>query len=230
MSHSIGWTQREASDFDSFLQTSCGLSASLLMENAGKAAADFVLTHCGKISYETVVALAGPGNNGGDALVAARHLFPELPVIIWAPLGPPKGSKGPALDAWATCQGIGVPSSKGLKPLPLLSPSTLVLDGLFGIGLARSIQGPAKQAIQAISSSQAKVLALDIPSGLDTDSGHVHGVGLPAHWTLSFVGPKRGFFCQDGPLLCGQTHTANIGVSLAFSEAWLAQRREGKQT
>ncbi len=225
MTEYAGWTQKEAEGFDFFLQEACGIPAGILMENAGKASAEIALNLSIENGYSNILFLVGPGNNGGDALVSARHLFSALPIQVWAPIGPPKDPNSPAYSAWDALQRMNVPlSERGGSPIEL-TPATLVLDGLFGIGLSRPVEGAAAEALQMIYQSPAKVLALDIPSGLDTDTGCIHGKALPAHWTLSFVGPKRGFFLQDGPLLCGQIQTAPIGVSSAFAEAWLENRR-----
>ena len=122
----------------------------------------------------------GPGNNGGDALVAHGVLESDFEREIWRPLHETK--------------------------TPVLDSETLVVDGLFGVGLARGIEGEARRAVEHVKSSPARVLGVDIPSGLSATTGEVvgsAGVAIVAHETLTFVGPKKGFFIGDGPAYVG---------------------------
>jgi NAD(P)H-hydrate repair Nnr-like enzyme with NAD(P)H-hydrate epimerase domain len=118
-----------------------------------------------------VLILAGPGNNGGDARVMARVLRQQG--IAVALVGP----------------GDAVPAGK----------YGLVVDGLFGIGLARPIQGAWAELVTRINAFPGPVLALDIPSGLDGDTGRVLGIAVRATHTLSFIGGKPGLYTLDGP-------------------------------
>lgn len=155
-----------------------------LMERAGRAAADFALRlHRGNAP---VLVFAGPGNNGGDALVMARRLKEQgVVVMVIGPGGTvPQGDYG------------------------------LVVDGLFGIGLARPIGGAYADLIARINAFRGPVLALDIPSGIDSDSGRVLGTAVRATHTLSFIGGKPGLYTLDGPDHCGEVHVADLGLRL----------------
>lgn len=156
-----------------------------LMERAGRAAADHVQQLLqGRRS--PVLVLAGPGNNGGDARVMARMLQQRgIAVVVVGP-----GDTVP-------------PGNCGL-----------VVDGLFGIGLARPVEGAWADLIARINAFAGPVLALDIPSGLDGDTGRVLGVAVRATHTLSFIGGKPGLYTLDGPDHCGKVSVVNLGLKL----------------
>ena len=156
-----------------------------LMERAGRAAAAFARQLVGA-SRAPVLVLAGPGNNGGDARVMARIL----------------GERG--IHAVVVGPGDAVPYGE----------YSLVVDGLFGIGLTRPISGPHADLIARINSFPGPVLALDLPSGLDADTGRVMGVAVRATHTLSFIGGKPGLYTLDGPDHCGAVSVADLGLSL----------------
>ena len=156
-----------------------------LMERAGRAAADQA-QQLVKGSRAPVLVLAGPGNNGGDARVMARVLRQrDVAVVLVGP-------------------GETVPDGK----------YGLIVDGLFGIGLTRPIAGPYSDLIVRINAFPGPVLALDIPSGLDGDTGRVLGVAVRATHTLSFIGGKPGLYTLDGPDHCGEIHVVDLGLKL----------------
>jgi NAD(P)H-hydrate epimerase len=124
-----------------------------------------------------------------------------VPTRIWSPLGTAT-SAAPPLDA-----------------------RTLLVDGLFGVGLARPLEGAARAAVEHVNASRATVLAIDIPSGLSATTGEVQGAAIRAHATVSFVGPKRGFFLGAGPALVGAWRAVDIGFPPSDAHAWLARRR-----
>jgi hydroxyethylthiazole kinase-like uncharacterized protein yjeF len=155
-----------------------------LMERAGRAAAELALRLL-KNRRARVLALAGPGNNGGDAIVMAHVLKQQGIDVVVGPGGKvPKGDYG------------------------------LVVDGLFGIGLQRPITGAYADLIARINAFQGPVLALDIPSGLDGDTGRVMGVAVRATHTISFIGGKPGLYTLDGPDHCGEVSVVNLGLRL----------------
>ena len=164
-----------------------------LMERAGLAAAELALRLL-KNRRARVLVLAGPGNNGGDAIVMASALRQQgIDVVVDSVGTVPMGDYG------------------------------LVVDGLFGIGLGRPISGPYADLIARINAFMGPVLALDIPSGLDGDTGRVMGVAVRATHTISFIGGKPGLYTLDGPDHCGEVSVADLGLRLdKFSGALLA--------
>ena len=186
-----------------------------LMERAGLAAAelarDLIVDHSGR-----VLVFAGPGNNGGDAFVVARHLkqwWYRVAVVFFG--DPFKLSKdaAKAFEAWRESGGDThdlVPSGQQWD---------LVVDGLFGIGLTRELAEKPAELATFINTLRAPVLSIDVPSGLDSDTGQVMGRAVRASHTLTFIGLKPGLFTLDGPDHCGQVHLATLGVDAAASAA-----------
>ncbi len=218
------WSVRESQDFDSYLQRGLGLPAALLMEDAGGALAREALRRAREGGLDRILVLVGPGNNGGDGWVAARHLLGQYPVQVFQPLGAPRRS--PGREAFAAGRAAGVPFGKDSLDTFAPSSTTLIVDALFGIGLSRPIEGSLAELLKRIQGIGCPVLAADLPSGLDGDEGQCLGRALPARWTLSFVAPKQGFTRGEGPRLVGEVGIATIGVSREFAEAWRRKRRD----
>ena len=151
-----------------------------------------------------VAVLCGPGNNGGDGFVAARLLADAGWTVRLALLGEREALKGDAAimaGRWdGAIEPLGVSSLDGAE---------LVLDGLFGAGLGRPIEGVARQVIEAIA---ADCVAIDMPSGVHGDSGAVWGAAAPARLTVTFFRRKPGHLLLPGRTLCGETLLADIGI------------------
>lgn len=182
-----------------------------LMERAGHAAATLARELAGE-SGKPVLIVAGPGNNGGDALVVARHLRQWwFPVTVVCTDDPDRytGDAATALLAWHKTGGTC------LRQLPAYSDWSLIIDGLFGIGLKRDLSGLHDDAVTYINSSDAPVLSLDLPSGLDGDSGRIHGNAVEADHTITFIAAKPGLLTGDGPDHCGRVHLADLGLNHA---------------
>lgn len=238
----LAWTAAESAAFDRHAQEDLGLAEALLMENAGQAAArqasallagtDPRPTAALPAPQATVLVLAGPGNNGGDALVVARalHRATSHPVVVWAPLGlRPPAEEGAAAAAHRGVRALGLPIHAEQTPPPALTHPgpALIVDGLFGVGLTRPLAGAVAQSVEACQRSKAPVLALDVPSGLDADSGEVLGCCLPAVLTVSFIGIKRGLLCGEGPHVAGELVRAGIGLSNDYAENWRDALKRG---
>jgi hydroxyethylthiazole kinase-like uncharacterized protein yjeF len=194
-----------------------GLTGPGLMERAGTAAARLAERLC--LDGRPVLVLAGPGNNGGDALVAARLLrqaFHRVEVVF---MGTPERLSADARtahDAWLAAGGCCRPA------LPEGRQWGLVLDGLFGIGLARAPEGPYAELIARANQLGAPILALDVPSGLDADTGVARGATIRATHTLTFLAHKPGLFTADGPDHAGRIHLDTLGVRVEQPPAgWL---------
>lgn len=192
-----------------------GPSPAPLMARAGLAAAELARTLAGD-SGKPILILAGPGNNGGDALVVARHLKQWwFKVTVICPGGPGKysGDAAAALRDWQAAGG------ELATIVPVTQDWALVVDGLFGIGLQRDLSGDYAALIEHINSLDAPVLALDIPSGLDADSGRVLGCAVEADHTITFIALKPGLLTLDGPDHCGTVHVADLGLTGAVAVA-----------
>ena len=185
--------------------------ATPLMERAGAAAAELAGTLASE-SGGPVLVLAGPGNNGGDALVAARRLAARGCRVVVVSRADPARLPPDAARAWAAWR------ESGGTPLADIAPSqrfSLVIDGLFGVGLQRDITGEEARWIEQANGLDCPKLALDVPSGLDSDSGRIRGCALRADHTLTFLGFKPGLFTADGPDYAGELHLDTLGVDPA---------------
>ncbi|MHB1213374.1 MAG: NAD(P)H-hydrate dehydratase [Thiobacillus sp.] len=185
--------------------------ATSLMEKAGVAAAELGGMLAGE-SGESVLVLAGPGNNGGDALVAARELAAQGFRVVVVSRADPARLPPDAARARTAWQARG---GTLLAELPPRQRYSLVIDGLYGVGLQRDISGEDAHWIAAANGMACPKLALDVPSGLDSDSGGIRGCALRADHTLTFLGLKPGLFTADGPDCAGQLHLDTLGVDAA---------------
>ncbi len=202
-----------------------GIPALVLMENAGRAAADEAQRMLGH-GPGPVHVLCGPGNNGADGLVLARTLRNRGLEARATFVGPrAKLAAGSAdfqknLQLW---RGLGADLGlvEDARDLPALAPAALVVDALFGTGLDRALGEPWAGVIRAVNASARPVLALDVPSGLDADTGAELGAAVRATVTVTFVARKPGFALGRGPELTGRVVVAEIGIP----REWIQGRR-----
>ncbi|MEC5399973.1 NAD(P)H-hydrate dehydratase [Uliginosibacterium sp. H1] len=190
-----------------------------LMERAGRAAAEVALRILGEAS-SCVLVVAGPGNNGGDGFVVAR-LLKEAGRDVVVACGsdarvlPPDAAI--AREAWDAAGGRTVADFVG-------SQWGLVVDALFGIGLKRPVDGRHAECIARINAMGCPVLALDVPSGLDADTGAVRGSAVRATHTASFIALKPGLLTLDGPDHCGELSLHDLGLEVPEGEGALLER------
>ena len=178
-----------------------------LMERAGIAAAALAADLLD--SGSAVLVLAGPGNNGGDALVAARHLMQRWYRVTMVLAGAPERlppDAGAALQAWRDAGG------SVLDAIPGGHCWDLVVDGLFGIGIERDLSGPYLSIVKQVNQLAVPILSLDIPSGLDSETGQIFGAAVRADHTITFLGLKPGLFTAYGPDYCGPVHLATLDL------------------
>lgn len=183
-----------------------GIPGTLLMERAGMAVTQEAITLCGGRPVPVAV-LCGPGNNGGDGFVAARHLaVAGWPVRVGL-LGDRETLRGDA--AWAAGTWTGV--VEAATP-DLLTGAGLVIDALFGAGLNRPMDGAALTLVQAMAEQGAPVLAVDVPSGVSGDDGAILGVAPVAEVTVSFFRPKPAHYLYPARAHIGRLVIADIGI------------------
>ncbi len=178
------------------IERAAGDAAPPLMERAGAAAAEIAATLASDRGKDILV-LAGPGNNGGDARVVAERLKEHFFRVSVA---------------------TGVPEIAE-------KPWSLVIDGLFGIGLAREVAGEHAALVDYVNRQRCPVLALDIPSGLHSDTGRVLGCAVRATHTVTFIALKPGLLTLDGPDHCGEIYVSSLGLEvpkLLPPTAWVA--------
>ena len=175
------------------IEQAAGTVSPPLMERAGAAAAELA-ARLASDKQKDVLIVAGPGNNGGDAKVVASLMRDQYFRVTLLDEAQP-----PADKAWG-----------------------LVVDGLFGIGLARDIDGDYARLVDYINRQHCPVLALDIPSGLHSDTGRVMGRAVRASHTITFIGLKPGLLTLDGPDHCGEVALADLGLPPQDATAWVA--------
>jgi len=179
-----------------------------LMQRAGLAAADIARDVAGG-NGKPVLVVAGPGNNGGDAFVVARHLkewWFNVQVVFAGDEGRLSADATRALHDWRAAGGTI------RSDFPTTESWGLVVDGIFGIGLERDVAGQYAEWIRRINALDARVLALDLPSGLHSDSGRVMGSAVVADHTATFIALKPGLLTLDGPDHCGTLHLCTLEV------------------
>lgn len=189
-----------------------GVSGGLLMESAGRAVADAVLAERGIAGAGDVLVVCGGGNNGGDGLVAARHLaLLGVPVRV-ALIAESRRLPPDAAANLARARAVDVPIATGRVRT---AGAAVIVDALFGTGLARAVDGATAAAIRRIAAARptARVVAVDLPSGLDADTGQIHGVAVPADATVTISLPKRGLALEPGRSLAGRVTVARIGIA-----------------
>ena len=204
-----------------------GLPASILMENAGTAVATSEISLATPAARFLVV--AGPGNNGGDGYVAARKLHAAgRQVDVWA-VGDPARLKGDAARNHAAVDRAGIPVHSSAAALPLRR-GDVVVDALFGTGLARAPDGAAADAIRAMlhwHAEGARVLAVDLPSGLSSDTGRAFDPSVTADLTVTFGALKLGLALEPGATLAGRVEVADIGLAGLAPSTWLLEPGDG---
>lgn len=195
-----------------------GISTHVLMENAGRAVAREVKGLVGSLPGRSVFVLVGPGNNGGDGLVAARYLWDwgaQVAVYLCAP----RRSSDPQLRA-VVDRGVPVQEASqddGSFLIQHLDSASVVLDAVLGTGRLRPLEGVMARTLERVRSvrgnrTDLQVVAVDVPSGIDADTGAADPAALPADLTVTLGCPKLGLFLLPGAELVGCWTVVDIGI------------------
>jgi hydroxyethylthiazole kinase-like uncharacterized protein yjeF len=185
------------------------VSSYVLMERAGSAISNLAISEIPQ-GKNRVLVLAGPGNNGGDAYIAASNLKSSGFEVTVVSIGESqkKGSDAKkARKAWIESGGTISDSTIDFDA------HDLIIDGLLGIGLSRDIEHDFHQIIADANSSKLPIISIDIPSGLDSENGDVRGICIHATHTVTFLGYKIGLHTGHGPDYCGEIHLDTLGLS-----------------
>jgi NAD(P)H-hydrate epimerase len=188
------------------------------MENAGRAVSDVVSRTIS--SQRKVLVLCGKGNNGADGMVAARHLSNRgffVRVLLCAQASHLSGEvriQWNLLTYWKIFKQSEPKASQRLKSS--LQWCDVIVDGLLGVGLKHNVRSPISEWIQCVNDSKKNVIAIDIPSGIDADSGAVRGVAICAYTTVSFHAPKKGLLIRKGPQYSGKIIISDISLAPSF--------------
>lgn len=209
-------TIEQLQKIDQLSQEQYGLSGEVLMESAGALAArEMDQAYFPEISRGLTSIVCGPGNNGGDGLVLARHLHSagHRNLIVYV-----LGDESSRSDLFrlqldrAELHGLRVVHAKqDMDKFGQIKSSEIIVDAMFGVGLNRPIEGDYLKVLELMNSTKAPVLSLDTPSGLDVNSGIANGPVIKADMTLTFGLAKPGFFVSDGPGYVGKLRVLPIG-------------------
>jgi NAD(P)H-hydrate epimerase len=207
--------------YDKYAIETCHVPGVVLMENAGRGAADVIADIAQRRAggkEARIVVVCGAGNNGGDGFAVARHLLSRGYAVHCFLTSRSEKVTGDARinhDAYIDLGGdyTELPPDSDLGPLENeLSAATMAVDALFGTGLARPIEGHLKDVIEVINDLGAHRVSLDIPSGLDADTGTPLGTAVHAHDTVTFGALKMGLLTPEGARLSGKVHVVDLGV------------------
>ena len=204
-------------DYDRYAVETCHVPGLVLMENAGRGAMD-VIERVVPIAKLKTLVVCGEGNNGGDGFVVARHLLSrgfDVHVFLTAASEKVMGDARVNHDAYIDLGGPYTQASEDDDPQALLhaiAHADLIIDAIFGTGLRRPVMEHLAQVIDAINAAGARRIALDLPSGLDADTGAPLGATVRAHHTITFGHLKVGLLTPEGARHAGEVHVVDLGV------------------
>jgi ADP-dependent NAD(P)H-hydrate dehydratase / NAD(P)H-hydrate epimerase len=194
-----------------------GIPGIVLMENAAINVVAQV-KRIMDISEKEIVILAGKGNNGGDAFATARHLYNKGAKVHVFLLFEKTAAKGNALTNLTILEKMGVEvfeatSEEALEFLKsCINLADIIIDGIFGTGITRQIKGIPYEVIRLVNESNKTVLSIDIPSGINGETGEIEGICIKADTTVTFGLPKPGLLCYPGREYKGKLFTVDIGI------------------
>jgi NAD(P)H-hydrate epimerase len=210
-------TREQSRAVDQWAVREIGLTSLVLMENAGRGVVD-VLLNC-EPRPSRVLILCGKGNNGGDGFVIARHLAIRGVDCRAVLLIEPSELQGDALANFLVVQRLGF----NIEPSAALnvgdSGCDWIIDAMLGTGAVGEPREPYRLAIQWVNTQAAKILAVDVPSGLNCDTGEPSEFTVKADVTCTFHAPKVGFSNPEAKIFLGELHVVSIGIPAGSGEA-----------
>lgn len=198
-------TAEQMRHYDSYTINTIGIPSLVLMERAALAVRDEVL-NAFPLNLQNIVVVAGSGNNGGDGLDVARFLHIAGVKVTILNVGNPDHASNEHQVQDRICQYYKIPQTSDLN---VLKDASLIVDALFGIGIDRPVEGNYATAIEAINNSDAVVVTVDMPSGINTDTGEVMGVAVNATATVTFAVNKVGLTKSAGKKHAGRVVVAS---------------------
>ncbi|MHB8533883.1 MAG: NAD(P)H-hydrate dehydratase [Sulfuricaulis sp.] len=202
------YTAAQTRELDRLAIEEHGLAGATLMQGAGAAAYELLRARWPRA--RRVALLCGPGNNGGDGYVIARLAQAAGLAVVVIGLGEAGNMKGDAVSARESCRSAGIAIRE--FHADLLAGNDVIVDAMLGTGLEREINGEWRAAIEAVNHSRLPVLAVDVPSGLNADTGRVMGAAIRAQVTMTFIGLKAGLFTGAGRDHAGEIFFNDLGV------------------
>lgn len=203
-------TPDQARELDRVAMGDMGISGEMLMGNAGKQIAEKAMEMMADVHDPFIIILCGKGNNGGDGFAAASILFENKFKIKIHSIPAINGIKDDSLIYYLKCESNNIPMSFG-PDIPELNEPDLIIDGLLGTGFKGAVRENLIPWIEWVNSAKSNVLSIDIPSGLDGNSGLVNPVAVKANATVTFGAPKLGSVFRQGKTHSGMVFTNEIG-------------------
>jgi len=206
-------TTAEIREYDRRFIEEVGVPGVVLMENAGRGAAEIIMKY---YPDRKIAIVCGRGNNGGDGCVVARHLFNKgykVGVFLFAGADEIKGD---AKINLGIAQKMNLPvKERGEWTADSLRTFGVIVDALLGTGISGELKEDYRKLIENINKLPCPKVAIDIPSGLAGDTGEVLGAAIKAERTITFALPKVGFFKGDAKKFTGEIHLVDIGITPA---------------
>ena len=208
---------------DAWAINEVGVPGVVLMENAGRRCAEVIGGKLADAVSPKVCIFCGTGNNGGDGYVIARHLLNSGFRVVVVVCGGRDKIKGDAKINLDILEGIGQPIEQlsleergiGGRVSGFAAGADMLVDGLFGTGLSGELRDGYMELVESINAQNGIVLAVDIPSGLDCDTGEPLGAAIRATYTVTFVAVKKGFTVSGAEKYTGEIYVASIGIEPA---------------
>ena len=207
-------TAQQMRDMDRRASEEFGIPGVVLMENAGRAVADVLMREFGPMRGKRAVVFCGPGNNGGDGFVIARYLHLAGADCTLLFVGEAEALKADAHTHYELARRLELnflPPGQEAARDALLARADFVIDALLGTGVKSAPRAEIAAQIEAINTASCPVIAVDIPSGVDADTGATPGAAIRATHTITFAYPKLGLLLFPGAEHVGKLHVADIG-------------------
>ncbi len=211
----------EVRAFDSWAINELGVPGVVLMENAGRSCAELIEEKLARVEHAKVCIFCGTGNNGGDGFVIARQLLNSGLKVVTVLCGERSKVKGDAKVNLDILEGLGASIEQldmsGGEDIEenvseFATGCAMVVDGLFGTGFRGELRDEYKRLIESMNRQSCPIFSVDIPSGLDCDTGEELGAAIKASWTVTFAAVKRGFVREGAQRFTGEVYVASIGV------------------
>lgn len=195
-----------------------GIPSIVLMENAGSEVARQIGVIMGRLKNKKIGILAGKGNNGGDGYVVARHLHNQGAKVKVFLIGSKSEVSGDSLKNLEILSNMGIDVIEVIhdgdwnKVKIAMNFTDCLVDALVGTGFTGQLQGNMAQVVESINKSNKTIIAIDIPSGVNGDTGQINGMAVRAHHTITFSLPKQGLLLYPGASYTGDLSVADIGI------------------
>lgn len=216
-------TRQQVRDFDEWAINNALVPGVVLMENAGRGCAKIVIGELKKLGGKAVCIFCGTGNNGGDGFVIARHLKNAGLTVKILLCGQSSKIKGDTLINYKITCKMDIPTEEldaACADIEKIIKSSandcdLLVDAIFGTGFSGELRGGFDKIVNTINSLNKPIVAVDIPSGLDCDTGLATGAAIKAAITVTFAAAKKGFINTGASKYTGEVYIASIGIEPA---------------